>query len=767
MKKNIILAGALLLFGTTIAVSPLLAQNISVYVNYSNSHTLQKGVYGVNNWISTRPYYMSDQSFIDNYEDLGKPTMRYPGGTPSNFLNFSSGFHEGYDGISDNNAARLDAFNNPMITNGKPDGEDINKYIDFMQHTDAKTTFTLNICSMTAAEVETALRTISDRGEVLEYVEIGNELYYNAYSDCIANEQQYITIAKQRATLVRGIFPNARIGVIVPSQIFTTESFLPQDDNSDTRQEAWYTALSKETFYDAIIIHLYASVGMNNQTTAANFLPYKDAYRYSISHVDKKLTGVFATLATDFPDKDIWITEYHLGGFGGELRSGYRMRHAYLGGLFAANFMFKMFADPDIEISSWHSMVQWLLFDNPTGANLLPNDYNFETGVNYHFFKFFKEPVNTSDSFVKVEFPENLGYSGVGTYSGTFNDLEGGVFFNSQSNKAYLMVMNKWDTTYAVNVSTLQNTIKGVITKCTQFTTDSSLNQTVAGDVLAHRSEDSFEQSIISSVNGSYTLKPFSMYLMEYDINEFPSAIESIVQLQNVGTETWIEVVDGQVELATTNDTNSDSEWKKIPYSTGFLLQNSVTNTYLASEANSNNVVEITAINDHAVWQFTNVEGAYYIDNIWKLNVGNSDARIKVHQGQLVLLNYEENTGAFVKWSEEEVTLETFLMHKTTQSYLASDDGIITLASTMTGDEGKWQIMQTGNTMAFKNKESGNYLASDSSSNNVIEITALTENALWVKTPSTTAGAFYIDNQWKLNTDKWARLKITYSKRRK
>lgn len=492
---------------------PLSAQNqLTLDVAYPSSIDLNPDVHGVNNWISTRPYYLSNGGFISKYNDLGKPLMRYPGGTASNYLNLAKGWHEAWPGANANDSNRVSSFNKGMTNAGKgTKGEEIGKFIDFLQATDATSTFVVNLTTMSGTDVATVLDSIKNRGEELDYVELANEVYFGQYTSIIADEASYIALAKDRADTVRSRFPNAKIGALLPSQIYTKENFLPGGGSSASRQEKWHQALKSETFYDALVIHMYSSIGMDHTVLAADFLPYQTAYNHTIAHADLKFDSTFAQLSKDFPSTDIWVSEFHVGGFSGDVRQ-YRLRHSYLGGLYSASFMLKLFSKPQIKIGNWHSMVQWLTYSESGGQ--LSETYNFGTKVNYHLFKLFAEPSNNSERFATVEVGNILNYTGIGQHSGSFADVEAGCFYNERTEKGYLILINKWENTYQISTTELESKLKGTLTSTTEFAPDKSLSLTAAIE-----SEDNYSRSFISPNNGQYSILPFSVYVFEYIIS--------------------------------------------------------------------------------------------------------------------------------------------------------------------------------------------------------------------------------------------------------
>jgi hypothetical protein len=496
-------------------VFDLLSQNaINLVVGYSQSHDLKHDVYGANNWISTRPYYLNDQGFMEKYNDLGKPTMRYPGGTPSNYLNLATGFHQLPNNPKTSDISRVDSFNAGMANRGKVNGEEVGRFIDFLSQTGGKSTYVMNVGIMTIAENEQILDSIIAQGQELNYVELGNELYFSQYTNVVSDEIEYITRAKDYTNMVKSKFPDVKIGVLLPSHVYTDENFTEAVENSTNRSTKWYNALKNETFYDALIVHLYSSVGMNSQTTQANFLPYKESYKHAISHADGQLSSAFSTIKTDFPNKDVWVTEYHVGGFSGEVRN-YRLRHSYLGGLYASTFLLKLFKNEQVTVGNWHSMVQWLTFSNSQATSLLPTDYDFGTAVNYDFFKIFKEPVNNASRFAEVDFGNLINYTGLGEHPGTHADVEGGVFYDEATGKGYLLVVNKLENTYVINRAALEANLYGTITTVKQYSPDTTTNATLE---LALKDESNMLASTISNARGNYSLAPYSITVFNYDM---------------------------------------------------------------------------------------------------------------------------------------------------------------------------------------------------------------------------------------------------------
>jgi hypothetical protein len=482
-------------------------------VDYSKSTELQQGTYGVNNNTFSASYHIDHPSFLKAYRDLGSPTVRYPGGTVANYINLKTGKAEAWEKASSKSKLRVKNLNSSIKRNGKRYGKDeLNSFIVFAKQTGIKTTFVLNISSMSLKDTDYVFNKIARSGIVLECVEMGNELYFGTYKEIVPDVASYLKLAKERTQLVKSYFPTAKIGLLLPSHVYTHESFLDEVVVASDRQMLWYNALQKEDFYDALVLHLYSSNGMGRKTKRKDFLDYKQSYRYAISHADGKFGTAIRTIEKDFPSKEVWLTEYHVGGFGGDVRS-YRLRYAYLGALFTANFMMKLLETPKITIGSWHSMVQMLRYPKKIGLQL-DADTPFQKTVNYHFFKAFKSPVQNASHYLKVAFNNQTNYKGLGDYTAQYSDLEAGVFIDAISRNCQLIIFNKWEKPYSVNIDNLSDNLKGLLTKITTIQPDVHLEYSKS---LA--SETTFSKEVQDPTGTSLMLPPFSMTIVEFTRN--------------------------------------------------------------------------------------------------------------------------------------------------------------------------------------------------------------------------------------------------------
>ncbi|RKZ83990.1 MAG: hypothetical protein DRQ39_08845 [Gammaproteobacteria bacterium] len=481
-----------------------------VSVDFNESHAINKDVYGVNNYVATRPYYTNYAGFIAKYNDLGKPLIRYPGGTFSNYYDFKTGFSEAFEGGGKKDSLRETSIN-AGITKYKLDtgGEDYRKFCDFVKKTGAEFTLSLNIVLHTAEENRELFEGFKAEGVEPKYVEMGNEVYNNSYQPAIPDVEKYIEIARANMTVLREVFPDVKVGVVCPSHIYKYESFLDKVALGESdRQIDWFNKLQNEDFFDAVIIHMYSVLGLDSDTPQDEYYPYKEAYKFCISHADGKFEKTVDAMRAGYPGKDIWLTEYHIRDYG---LTNYGMRLSYMGGFFTASFMLKLFNTPEVTVSNWHSLVQWLRFSNTT--SLLPDNYDFTPLVNYHLFKVFKDPVSNSDYVVPLALTGMKKYQGVGEYTGVYDDMEGSLFYSET--KASMIIFNKLEQPYTISEENLLEALSGLdeatLDSCREFGPSESMSLDEALN-----SETAYSDIIISAENGYYTLNPYSIYTFSF-----------------------------------------------------------------------------------------------------------------------------------------------------------------------------------------------------------------------------------------------------------
>lgn len=502
-------------------------ESFSISVDLNNSHTVNPSVYGVNNSLVTASYYEDNSSFSEIYTQLGAPAYRFPGGTVGNYLNTLTGVYTPYENMEtadpDWYATRITA-NNESLAKAKPGGVyDYTPMCDFLVQTGTDLCLLLNILGgMTDAEIRTFLEDLKDRGVYPKFIEMGNELYFSQYATPISDFAEYKSICMRLSVICRDIFPLAKIGLVVPSYIYTDEDFAGGSGSAgSSRERTWLAGLKPAamgddySFFDSVIIHLYSVNGMSATTSESNYLSYADCYEIAMSHSDNLFIPTLEYLTEEFPGKTIWVTEYHLGGFTTNL-SNFRMRYAYIGGLLNASNLLRLFKAPMVELGSWHSMVQWLEYTNPGDQILLSDPYDFTIKVNHTFFSMFNNAVNRSDKFVSATVNNIKKYTAtLGANTGTYDDVDAGVFYNSSSKEYYVVVINKFGNSYSWDMSSLLESLPTNYGRVASVKALSpSLNYDVDEALALENASDSNQRSIAVSDDNTIDIDPYSMYVV-------------------------------------------------------------------------------------------------------------------------------------------------------------------------------------------------------------------------------------------------------------
>ena len=407
---------------------------VDIRLLFDKQQPLRQNCFGANNNLLGRPFTYSQPDFANKYIEAGRPFFRYPRGTGANYLNPLTGYSDPRD---------ITAESKKKTENKKR--EDPLEFFRFVKKTNATYSLVMNMCTVSLEDNKRWLQSLASQGIGPEYFELGNELYFGSYSRFYASGDDYVKTAKDYTGMIRSIFPQAKIGVVISSSYYTKESFLPDDETySKGRHAKWTQSLRDQDFYDAVIIHTYSTTGMNNDVAKADFLPYQEAYMHAISHADGKLKSSLEKVSSHFPNKEIWVTEYGIGGFAGDLRN-YGLRRSYIGMLHSGLMLLKFLSMPQVEISSWHSFIQFLIYPPKTA---ITDETVFKTRNGYELFRLIGHAVRQSDTYIPVSLEGVNNYPGYGKYQGSFAELEAGCFVDEGNKSAYLVLLNKTPNTY-------------------------------------------------------------------------------------------------------------------------------------------------------------------------------------------------------------------------------------------------------------------------------------------------------------------------------
>ncbi|MDZ8119057.1 hypothetical protein [Pontiella agarivorans] len=488
---------------------------LSIELPLDQSHPLQKAVYGVNNLLISRPLGYQHPGFIKAYEYAGCPVIRYPGGTSANYINHMTGYFDIHKAAGFH-VPEYERANRGILK--QKDGFQVEEFLGFVAETGARFNLVLNICTMTYAENEAYMQRLQRAGAKLEFVELGNELYYGGpnrgYGYFYPEASDYAVGMEKYAHMIRSYFPEAKIGVIIPAEIFQHLDFTTEKQN---RFGQWVTALQKYDYYDAVIMHMYSKIGVSLKD-GKQPAGYEEAYRNALSYMDSRFGHAVKKVKGYFPGKKIWVTEYALASvFGKDAKTApfKDISQTHAGNLGACAFTLKLFSEASIELASRHSFSGMVdLMDRKNlmsgGGRVVPNSV-------LDFFKLYSEVVQGGDRFLTPLIQG--GHTYTGNEDGEYPDIAAGYFFTE--NYGRLVLINKGVMEYTVGPITSDNT-PATIVACRQISPKRNLS---IEEALA--SKDAVKQhELAQSELRNIILPPLSVTLIT--LEQEPLAPDSI-----------------------------------------------------------------------------------------------------------------------------------------------------------------------------------------------------------------------------------------------
>ena len=216
----------------------------------SSQERIIKNLYGFGTNTTFMFNDIKDTSFLSNVNTISPRLLAFPGGL-GNFYHLSG---MGY-GIK---ISEVDFFHkgklpkrirgiNKIIEKNKHENY-IYPFIDLSKKLKSDVIIDANILSAEIDETIQMINLILKNGINVSSVEIGRELTNQSYHENF-DIYKYLEKSKALTERIRVAFPNIKIGVVA-APIY----------KSYVKHVNWNKLLSKENFYDAIVVHTYAKV---------------------------------------------------------------------------------------------------------------------------------------------------------------------------------------------------------------------------------------------------------------------------------------------------------------------------------------------------------------------------------------------------------------------------------------------------------------------------------------------------------------------------
>ncbi|MBL7929815.1 MAG: hypothetical protein JNL47_10155 [Bacteroidia bacterium] len=374
---------------------PASSETEKIILETSRSSSL-KGNFFAFNTANLFTFFNSDEaSFLNTVHALNPQMLRFPGGTIANFYHPSGkgyGFRKSdvktREGGIDTNINNLLADQDAM----KDTGNFLKRFIPFAKNLNTKIIYVANILTGEISETIQALEIIQSSGLTVEYVELGNEFYLNAYKDLVPDASEYVKKARPFAQAIRQKFPQLKLSV--PAEA--------KPHKAVNKASGWDLMLSKFNFYDAVSIHIYPDFKLcSSPNKSANF----DCYSNGVNQFIFQLYPDYLKRTSKlYQNKPLLITEWNIA------RPNRIFGNTMLHGIYTALFLLE-----NMQLNLINPAVQLMCFHNLASKEnafslLTPADLNesFPPSVNYAVFKMLAPIADKPELVpVKTSLPDN------------------------------------------------------------------------------------------------------------------------------------------------------------------------------------------------------------------------------------------------------------------------------------------------------------------------------------------------------------------------
>ncbi|ODS30604.1 MAG: hypothetical protein SCARUB_04285 [Candidatus Scalindua rubra] len=276
-----------------------------------------KPVGGVNTNFFLSPEKYNDEQLWIAVEQAKIPVIRFPGGL-GNWYDWRE--------------SRINTEDRPVLKfmeNIVPKSVPLDSIISLAKIHSCEISYVINIYDTDDSIVDLILHLLKEDAPV-KWIEIGSENYHKALSDEIDGPGGYLQRAKVLSVLIRENGYKGKMGIVL-----APNGVPGKKDYPNLRR--WNEVLSdKETDeFDAVILHYYPSV---------KNLGFKSAIQEGVH----ELAQVLDAVEKQFPEKEIWVTEWNIGR-PANIPESNTMSHA----IFSAN-MLKQFSESEVKLACYH-----------------------------------------------------------------------------------------------------------------------------------------------------------------------------------------------------------------------------------------------------------------------------------------------------------------------------------------------------------------------------------------------------------------------------
>ena len=385
----------------------------------------------------TKPSW-ENQSFIDSVQKLSLEIIRYPGGTESQYFDWQTG-----KSLPSTLWTNGTLFNHAYIGTVPHVSYPLSELLYFYQQTNIKPIFCLNLLTRSLPNQIEMLQTASTLGIPVEWIELGNELYFEDQDFILKypNPIDYVLDIKNNwIPQLNALFPNAKIAVIggFDGQIDLNNNSVPP------RISSWNSTLFEQNVStDAITFHYYIPP---NTTTLSNPI-LSQALAAPFRHWPTLKTNTLDNITNGM---ECWITEYNLNDGN---QTTYAIASSWAHGLYTASLFSLMLEEPKVTMLLNHQIAGSPAFASLASYTPFGDTLTNRLTAEGNAMRLLHKAVKGSLISTKLHFSNN---PTIVVGNTTYPSLLGWYFENGSENELY--ILNLSATSFTMDLSGLFNT---------------------------------------------------------------------------------------------------------------------------------------------------------------------------------------------------------------------------------------------------------------------------------------------------------------------
>lgn len=289
--------------------------------------------------------------------------LRFPGGTIANYFDWHTLGVRADWLLSDDRSRIVAAWEKHASTAGRQVELDVESYWELVRHRNILPFIVLNLyrgdVEANRRAVDIVRKVIPD--DVSIRWELGNELSYFDYHRQGFTVDAYIRVARPTAMYIREKYPGDLIGVVGGEYVEGKVLARGEGRRAQALAGRWNQALSRHSWYDAVIFHPYL-VAHTAQSWMAKRPDVREAELPSarakwLTAKALELPPAYQKIHSQyFSDRGVWLTEIgYLNLEGGESRTQDDLH--YISILYAAYYLSWLIAGPPVDVYLFHTLM--------------------------------------------------------------------------------------------------------------------------------------------------------------------------------------------------------------------------------------------------------------------------------------------------------------------------------------------------------------------------------------------------------------------------